>query len=159
METGRAVEQTNFAMVKADLGQGILAVQNARDILRDHHGASVALQSAAPEVYLSSGGAGSSMSTVGMLEATESVLSKNMAELFPLQKQVRGWLSEDSQEIKLNEVSKKRDVKYKEHKQSAGELISLSKSSNAELPALMFHLAKLNARSSSVYVERNDFHA
>ena len=48
-------------MVKADLEQGISKVQNAHDTLRDHYEASFVQQSAAPEVYLGSGGAGSSI--------------------------------------------------------------------------------------------------
>ena len=48
-------------MAKANLEQGISKVQNARDTLRDHHEASFVQQSAAPEVYLSLGGEGSSI--------------------------------------------------------------------------------------------------
>ena len=39
MDTTRADEQKHFVTAKADLEQGISEVRNARDVLRDHHGA------------------------------------------------------------------------------------------------------------------------
>ena len=70
-----------FTKAKADLEQGIWGVQKALKTFRHHFGASFVQQPVAPEVHLSSGGAGSS--TFGMLEEVESDLSKNFGGAFP----------------------------------------------------------------------------
>ena len=60
MDIMREVEGKFCATAKAELEQGNSEVQNARDTLREHHVALFIQQLAAPDVYMSSGGTGSS---------------------------------------------------------------------------------------------------
>ena len=115
-------------------------MQNARDTLRDHHGALFVQQLASPEVYQSSGSSDSSID--GMLEVIERAFSKNVATFYPLAgTSPRQAIRRKRRRLKLNKVSQEHESANL--KKSAGELIGYWDSWNAELSALMQHLAKL----------------
>ena len=78
MDTMRA-EDGNLATTKASREQGISEVQKTFGTLRNYTEISVVQQHAAPDVYQSSCGTGSSI--IGMLEVMESYISKNLEEL------------------------------------------------------------------------------
>ena len=105
---------------------------------RNFHEASLVQQRVAPEVHQSSNGEKSSI--IEILEVIESLFSPKMWWHFHVQRTTspkRGQ-HEITQDIKVNNVCKKQNVKYKDHestnlKRSAGDWDS----SNAELSAVV----------------------
>ena len=139
-------ERKIFATTKEDLEQGVAGVQKAMGILREYYGPSFVQQPEALEVHQSSGGAGTSI--IEILEVIESGFSKNLGELSLSESEAESSHQKLTQENKLSKVSKEQDVKYKQEestnlKRLSGELTSDRDSSNAELSAVVQHLAKL----------------
>jgi DNA repair exonuclease SbcCD ATPase subunit len=159
-----AVRQTakeNYLEAKADLDQGLAAVQRALGLLRDYYGTAEAMiqespgsgaflqQPAKPQPHAKAGGAGDAI--IGILEVVESDFANGLSKESSEEEDAEAQHEKISQEKTVCKATKESDLKYKKI-----ELVSLEKtiteltadkdSSDSQRSAVLQYYARVKER-------------
>jgi len=156
MDKLREEESAVYKKNKADMEDGLQGVKLALKILSDYYSTDAEHEAAK--------GAGASI--IGLLEVAESDLSKTLAEIIATEEMAASTYTSETQENKIEKVTKEQGVKYKT-KESSGldaavaEATSDRSGVEAELEPVLKYLATLQDRciaKAETYEERKIRH-
>merc|ERR1719265_26038 len=160
-EMDKIREETHEAYVaaKKDLENGLEAIRQALEVLRDYYGSKESLiqgdlgsymqQPAAPQKHEKSAGAGGSI--ISMLEVAESDFAKNLAEEETEEAAAQEEYDKVTQENKVTKMTKEQDVKYKTKEftgldKEIAEFTADRDGSQEELDAVLAYYEKIKDR-------------
>jgi len=165
--TARADGHAAFLIAKADLAEGLSGVRQAIKVLRDYYGGqaeetalvqdggseasftALMQQPEAPQLHQKSDGAGGGV--IGILQVIESDFAKNLAEEEAEEDTSQTIYERMTQENKVTNVEKGKDVEYKTQKFKAldktiSDLSGDFDSASAELTAVLDYFDKVKER-------------
>jgi len=160
-EMDKIREETHEAYVaaKKDLENGLEAIRQALEVLRDYYGSKESLiqgdlgsymqQPAAPAKHEKSAGAGGAI--ISMLEVAESDFANNLAEEESEEAAAQEEYDKVTQENKVTKMTKEQDVKYKTKEFTAldkevAELTADREGAQTELDAVLEYYEKIKDR-------------
>merc|ERR1719213_1323653 len=159
MDKIRQDENAAFLVAKADLEQGLTAIQGALKALREYYGGgeeallqdnsnfgALMQQPAPPTTHDKASGAGGSI--ISFLEVIESDFSKNLAERETEESTAAAEYEKLTQENKITKATKEQDVKYKTQEfqgldKEIAELSADRETMQTELDAVLEYDAKI----------------
>jgi len=157
----RQTAKANYLEAKADLDQGLAAVQRALGLLRDYYGTAEAMiqespgsgaflqQPAKPEAHAKAGGAGDAI--IGILEVVESDFANGLSKESSEEEDAEAQHEKISQEKTVCKASKESDLKYKKIElvgleKTITELTADKDSSDSQLSAVLQYYARVKER-------------
>jgi len=168
----RSTAHANYLAAKADLEQGLSAVQRALDLLRDYYGTAESMiqedagsgaflqQPAKPPPHAKAGGAGTTI--IGILEVVESDFANGLSKESSEEEDSEAEHEKISQDKTECKTTKESDLKYKRREivsleKTITELTSDKDNLDGELSAVLQYYAHVKERcvaKPATYEER-----